>query len=170
MFEAETYMEVKNIIRQLYKTGEWRALDPKVKKVYKDELDYWRQRLGSPSDDTENQGNKSDVDNSGQTKKLRRKKYYKHYCSLDQAYEEDGYEPADPFSLEEYIMQQETYQELYMAIDMLDDTDKSIIEMYYFEEMKEREIGQELGVVQKTVNNHKRDSLEEIEKNLEKMQ
>lgn len=67
-------------------------------------------------------------------------------------------------------MQQETYQELYMAIDMLDDTDKSIIEMYYFEEMKEREIGQELAVVQKTVNNHKRDSLEEIKISLEKMQ
>lgn len=168
MFESEAYMEAKNIIRWLYKTGEWHSLDPKIRKVYKDDLDYWRLRLGRP-DDIENQDNKLGVNNSGQAKKPRRKKYYEHPLSIEQA-EDKGMIPADPFSLEEYIMQQETYQELHMAIEMLDDTDKSIIEMYYFEEMKERQIGQELAIVQKTVNNHKRDSLKEMKKKLEKMQ
>lgn len=61
MFEAEAYMEAKNIIRWLYKTKRWHALDPKVKKVYKDELDHWRSRLKRPDNNIENQNNKLDV-------------------------------------------------------------------------------------------------------------
>lgn len=126
------YMELKIYVYGLYKDGIWESLSQEIKCLY------WRdlQRLW--------------------------RKVEMRTISLEQIYEEDGYEPADSFSVEDYIIQQETYQELHMAIDMLNDTDKSIIEMYYFEEMKERQIGQELAVVQKTVNNHKTKSLETL--------
>lgn len=82
----------------------------------------------------------------------------------------DGIEPAGSFLPEEFIIQQETYQELHIAISTLDDFDRGIIELYYFEDMAERQIGQELGVVQKTVNNHKKSSLKKLSKVLEKNQ
>lgn len=68
---------------------------------------------------------------------------------------------SDPFMLpEEYVVKSEQHEELYAALATLDDFDRKIIEMYYFMGMNERQIGQELGVVQKTVNNHKTNSLE----------
>lgn len=70
---------------------------------------------------------------------------------------------SDPCMLpEEYVVKSEQYEELYVALTALDDFDRSIIEMYYFMGMKERQIGHELGVVQKTVNNHKTKSLETL--------
>ena len=126
------YMELKKYVYGLYKDGIWESLSQEIKCLY------WRdlQRLW--------------------------RKVEMRTISLEQIYEENGYEPADSFSVEDYIIQQETYQELHMAIDMLNDTDKSLIEMYYFEEMKERQIVKELAVVQKTVNNHKTKSLETL--------
>jgi len=68
---------------------------------------------------------------------------------------------SDPFMLpEEYVVKSEQYEELYAALTTQDDFHRSIIEMYYFISMTEQQIGQELGVVQKTVNNHKTNDLE----------
>jgi len=77
--------------------------------------------------------------------------------------EESGYPMpcSDPFMLpEEYVVKSEQYEELYAALTTLGDFDRNIIEMYYFIGMTEWQIGQELGVVQKTVNNHKTNNLE----------
>lgn len=82
----------------------------------------------------------------------------------------DGAEPSSFLSTEEYIVQQETYQELYIAVDTLAELDKSIVDLYYFGALNEREIGQKLGIAQKTVNNHKRKILPMLEKILEKNQ
>ena len=83
----------------------------------------------------------------------------------------DGIEPAGSFmSPEEYIVKSELYDELYDALTTLADFDRGIIELYYFEDMAERQIGQEIGVVQKTVNNHKKSSLEKMAKILKKNQ
>lgn len=74
---------------------------------------------------------------------------------------------SDSFMLpEEYIVK----SELYVALTTLDDFDRGIIELYYFEDMTERQIGQELGIAQKTVNNHKKSSLKKLLKVLEKNQ
>lgn len=161
MFESDAYIEVKRIIYQLIKAGEWHSLDPKIRKVYTDDLKYWQRRLGFPDDNTEKQSDSVlDMGDRKQTKKPDRKKYYEHPFSLEKAEAELGFIPISPFSVEDEVIQNETYQELHIAIDTLDDFDKYVIEKYYFEDMKERQIGQELGVVQKTVNNHKTDSLE----------
>lgn len=78
---------------------------------------------------------------------------------------------SGPFMLpEEYVVKSEQYEELYDALATLDDFNRSIIEMYYFMGMNERQIGQELGVAQKTVNNHKANSLETMRKILAEKQ
>lgn len=71
---------------------------------------------------------------------------------------------------EEYVVKSEQYEELYAALTTLDDFDRSIIEMYYFMDMKEWQIGQELGVVRERVNNHKRSSVKKLRKILTEKQ
>ena len=172
------YMELKIYVYGLYKDGVWESLSQEIKCLYwRDLKRLWRRTEAGM--DTKNTKTKQiecdacilgitpdidqcDCNNNDNYPDRGYGEKYKRPLSLERAYEELGYEPADSFSVEDYIIQQETYQELHMAIDMLNDTDKSIIEMYYFEEMKERQIGQELAVVQKTVNNHKTKSLETL--------
>lgn len=78
---------------------------------------------------------------------------------------------SDPFMLpEEYVVKSEQYEELYAALATLDDFDRSIIEMYYFMNMKEQQIGQELDTVRWDVNNHKRSSLKKMRKILTEKQ
>lgn len=89
--------------------------------------------------------------------------------SLEQL-EADGVEPAGFPSVEAHVVQRETCQELYTAIDTLAELDKSIIDLYYFGNLNERAVGQRLGIAQKTVNNHKRKILPMLEKVLEKNQ
>lgn len=164
MFEAEAYMEVKRIIYQLYKAGKWDSLTPEIQNVYKNNLKYWYRRLGNPNDNAENQDNTLSIKNNKQVKKPDRKKYYDHPFSLDQAHEELGYEPADSFSMEDYVIRQETYQELHAAIRTLDEQKQEIIEQYYFEEQTEREIGNNIGKAQRVVNYQKDKSHKELEK------
>lgn len=83
---------------------------------------------------------------------------------------EEGIDYPDAFTPEEYIIQQETYQELYAAIDTLDEVDKDIINLYYFEELSERKVEKVLNITQGTVNNHKAKSLKKIKEIMEKKQ
>lgn len=73
-------------------------------------------------------------------------------------------------SPEDYVIQQETHQDLYTAIGALDETDQDLIILYYFEELKERQIGTVLNMKQKTVNNHKNNCLKKMKKVLTKNQ
>lgn len=65
-------------------------------------------------------------------------------------------------SVEEQIIKKELYQALYTAIDTLDEKDKLIILLYFFEEKTERQIANLLGLHQKSVNYRKNKSLEKL--------
>lgn len=89
--------------------------------------------------------------------------------SLEQL-EANGVEPVGFPSAEDYVIQQETNQELYAAIGTLEEENRDIITLYYFEEFTEKSIGEMLGMGQKTVNNHKHGSLKKIRNFLAKNQ
>ena len=171
MFEVEAYMEVKRIIYQLDKAGEWDSLAPEMQNVYTNNLKYWNRRLGNPNGDAGNQDNDTlSMNGNRQAKKPDRKKYYDHPFSLEKAEDELGFIPADPFSVEDYIIEQETYQELQGAIGTLDETDQNIINLYYFEGLSEAQVGETINMKQRTVSSHKRNSLEKMKKFLTKKQ
>lgn len=159
MFEYETYMEVKRIIYQLYKAGEWDSLDPEIKRVYQNNLKYWQRRLGI---DDEYDGLKLEKGLQNDSKKPDRKKYYDHPLSLNRAEGELGFLPISPFSVEAYVIQKELYQALNAAIENLGNEQRQIILLYYFEDETEAQIGIELGVCQKTVNNKKQKALDRL--------
>ena len=133
------YMELKKYVYGLYKDGIWESLSQEIKCLY------WRdlQRLW--------------------------RKVEMRTISLEQIYDENGYEPADSFSVEDYIIQQEINQELYVAIKTLDEQKQRIIELYYFEEQTEREVGDNIGKAQRTVNYQKDKSHKELKKIMRKL-
>ena len=133
------YMELKKYVYGLYKDGIWESLSQEIKCLY------WRdlQRLW--------------------------RKVEMRTISLEQIYEENGYEPVDSFSVEDYIIQQEINQELYVAIKTLDEQKQRIIELYYFEDQTEREIGDNIGKAQRTVNYQKDKSHKELKKIMRKL-
>lgn len=92
--------------------------------------------------------------------------------SLDEMEESGSLMPISKafISPEDYLIQQETHQDLYTAISALDETDQDLIILYYFEELKERQIGSVLNMKQKTVNNHKNNCLKKMKKFLTKNQ
>lgn len=92
--------------------------------------------------------------------------------SLDEMEESGSLMPISKafISPEDYLIQQEIHQDLYTAIDALDETDQDLIILYYFEELKERQIGTVLNMKQKTVNNHKNNCLKKMKKFLTKNQ
>lgn len=51
------------------------------------------------------------------------------------------------------ILDKEKYQELYRAMDVLDDRDREIIRLKYWDDMTNKEIGESLGISGKTVAN-----------------
>lgn len=157
MFEYESYMEIKRIIYQLYKAGEWDPLDPKIKNVYWNNLKYWQRRLGINEED-----NVEPEREQRNNKNPDRKKYYDHPLSLDRAKDELGFLPISPFSVEAYVIQKELYQALNAAIENLESEQRQIILLYYFEDHTETQIAIELGVCQKTVNNKKQKALERL--------
>lgn len=75
--------------------------------------------------------------------------------SLEQLADEFGFEPAYPVSVEGQVLRNELYQTLYNAIDSLDEMDKLIIELYFFEGKTERQIADLLDFGQKGVNTRK---------------
>lgn len=81
--------------------------------------------------------------------------------SLEQ-FIENGYTLTSHISVEEQIIKNELYQALYTAIDTLDEKDKLIILLYFFEEKTERQIANLLGLHQKSVNYRKNKSLEKL--------
>jgi len=74
--------------------------------------------------------------------------------SLDKMYEETEYEAADTSDLELDVMKQIMIDELYKAIDELQEIDRTIMGMYS-NNHSEAEIGQAIGMSQKGVNKRK---------------
>lgn len=72
---------------------------------------------------------------------------------------EDGMLPQESFSVEAYIEQKELYQALHAAIDMLDEKDRLIILLIFFEEKSERAIESQVGLKQSAINSRKRNAL-----------
>ena len=166
------YSEYKNYLYKLWKSGEWDKLDQRVKRF----LWVEKQRLlGEANADMEIGGSNDmelcvlqtdDSDNNKNHSKKRKKRGYLRTYSIERAME-DGIDYPYSFTPEDIIMQQETNQKLYTAIDTLDEADRDIISLYYFEEFTERQIGTVLDMKQKTVNNHKNSSLKKMRTFLE---
>ena len=179
------YMELKIYVYGLYKDGVWESLSQEIKCLYwRDLKRLWRRTEAGM--DTKNTKTKQiecdacilgitpdidqcDCNNNDNYPDRGYGEKYKRPLSLERAYEELGYEPADSFSVEDYIIQQEINQELYVAIKTLDEQKQRIIELYYFEEQTEREIGDNIGKAQRTVNYQKDKSHKELKKIMRKL-
>lgn len=75
-------------------------------------------------------------------------------ASLDKMYEETEYEAADASDLEADVMKQIMIDELYKALDELEEIDRTIMDMYSHNH-SEAEIGRAIGMSQKGVNKRK---------------
>ena len=75
-------------------------------------------------------------------------------ASLDKMYEETEYEAADTSDLEADVMKQIMIDELYKALDELEEIDRTIMEMYSTNH-SEVEIGQAVGMSQRGVGKRK---------------
>ena len=75
-------------------------------------------------------------------------------ASLDKMYEETEYEAADTYDLEADVMKQMMIDELYAALDELEELDRTIMEMYSTNH-SEAEIGQAVGMSQRGVGKRK---------------
>lgn len=160
MFEHDAYEEAKAIFNKLYWSGGLENLG--VKNVYQNNVHYWRMRLPGNEDDTGENG--SETGKKDGSKKSNRKKYYGHPTSLDKATEEFNFVPADSFSLEDYVIQEELHQALYAAIHNLEKESRDIIIRYYFEEKSEDETAAELGLTKGQVHYKKGKIIEELQK------
>lgn len=79
---------------------------------------------------------------------------YRARClSLDELYETQGFEIADDlqFDDEDDVFQEQFFENLHKAIDTLTEKQKLVIYKTFWENKSLREIGQELGVNNKTV-------------------
>ena len=75
-------------------------------------------------------------------------------ASLDKMYEETEYEAADASDLEADVMKQIMIDELYKALEELEEIDRTIMEMYSTNH-SEAEIGQAVGMSQRGVGKRK---------------
>lgn len=75
-------------------------------------------------------------------------------ASLDKMYEEMEYEAADTSDLEADVMKKMMIEELYAALDELEELDRTIMEMYSTNH-SEAEIGQAVGMSQRGVGKRK---------------
>jgi RNA polymerase sigma factor (sigma-70 family) len=150
MFEHDAYEEARAIFNKLYWSGGLK--NPEVKKVYQNNVQYWRLRLPEYRDDDKKDGSKNP----------NRKQYYGHPTSLDKATEEFGFMPADSFSLEDYVIRKEVYQALYAAIDSLEEVSRDIIILLYFEEKSEDDAAAELGLTKGKVHYQKGKIIEKL--------
>lgn len=71
--------------------------------------------------------------------------------SLDQHYEEYGYEAVDPYDLVADLKYQEKKDRIYAELSLLSELDRRIMYLH-LQELTEREIGAEVGLSQKAVN------------------
>lgn len=161
------YHEYKNYLYELRESKEWDKLDQSIKRFLWNEE---KKLLGEANADMEIGGSgetklcdlqPDDSDSSKKRSKKRKKGGYLRAYSIERAME-DGIDYPCSSTPEDIIIQQETNQELCIAIDTLDETDKDIISLYYFEEFTERQIGTVLNMKQKNVNNHKNASLKKM--------
>ena len=78
--------------------------------------------------------------------------YYEKCSSLDEMYEETGFEPADDTpSPEEQFFENEKKRSVNNAIAKLKPRQQQIIYMFYFEEKTQEEIAKTLGVSQQAI-------------------
>ena len=161
------YHEYKNYLYELRESKEWDKLDQSIKRFLWNEE---KKLLGEANADMEIGGSGEtelcdlQPDGSGSNKKRRKKRKKRGYLraySVERAME-DGIDYPYSSTPEDIIIQQETSLELHAAIDTLDTIDQDIINLYYFEDLTERQIGEVLDMKQKTVNNHKNSSLEKM--------
>lgn len=161
------YHEYKNYLYELRESKEWDKLDQSIKRFLWNEE---KKLLGEANADMEIGGSgetklcdlqPDDSDNNKKRRKKRKKRGYLRTYSIERAME-DGIDYPYSSTPEDIIIQQETSLELHAAIDTLDTIDQDIINLYYFEDLTERQIGEVLDMKQKTVNNHKNSSLEKM--------
>lgn len=95
----------------------------------------------------------------------KREQRHSHY-SMERARDEYGYEEeSQEISPEERLIEKEIVADVRSCIALLNNLDRKIIEAY-MEGLTERQIAEEVGVSQKTVNNHKKKIFGILRKNL----
>ncbi len=78
--------------------------------------------------------------------------------------EDDGILLSSSFSVEEYVINKELFQALNTAVNSLDEEEKDIIWLYFYENHTEEIVGEILGFCQKTINNRKRCIIKKLKK------
>ena len=83
--------------------------------------------------------------------------------SLDRLIE-DGYETADDTDIEKIMQDKELLETLYIALDELNDDDRTLINDLFYQNKSERQVAAELGLSQFGVNKRKHKVLEKLYK------
>lgn len=96
----------------------------------------------------------------------KRQQRQKPMASLDKMYEETEYEVADTSDLEANVMKQIVIEELYKALDELEELDRTIMDMYSHDH-SEAEIGQAVGMSQRGVGKRKQRILQKLRTRLQ---
>lgn len=77
-----------------------------------------------------------------------------------------GYMPGDPFDVEKFIEMKDLFDKMYEEIEQLGEVDQRIMRLH-FQNYREREIANDIGTCQKTINNRKHAALDVLRTNLE---
>ena len=84
-------------------------------------------------------------------------------ASLDRLIE-NGYETTDDTDIEKIMQDKELLETLYIALDDLNDDDRSLIDDLFYHNKSERQVAAELGLSQFGVNKRKHKVLEKLYK------
>ena len=75
--------------------------------------------------------------------------------SLDKLME-NGFDAADPSDVAEIVADKQLLDSLLSALGRLDDDERGLIDALFYKNKTERELSEETGIPQKTINNRKR--------------
>lgn len=99
--------------------------------------------------------------------------YRERYASLDEMYEESGFEPADdsPTPEEQFIeseRQAEIKEQVHKAIRQLNPRQQTMVQMVFFEDKSQDEVAEHFGINKQAVSNAMQRIYDALKKILEK--
>lgn len=152
-YQYYDYMELKLYMEKLRKENVWDTLDQEIKRLYWRDLKRLQRDAQVPWDDIDNKADDGQAVSQipKQSESMKPSKKHEHPLSLERAQIELGSIIASPFSIEEYVIQKERLQAIYIAIDSLKPKHRTIAIPYYLEELTGREIAKQTGISQSTV-------------------
>lgn len=169
------YKELKNYLYELWESEEWDKQSQDVKRVYWRDLKKLCREANADmepgSSDEEaflcalQPNGKAD---EKKTKKKRKKWKYLRAYSMERAIK-DGIDYPYSFTPEDAVIQQETIQELYAAINTLGKNEQIVIYLH-LEGLSDHQISAQTGVAQTTVSYRRRAGIQKLKKIMEKNQ